>query len=79
MNTDTPNLDLPRFHESVASRRATLRGLARAAGGTLLGAFGLHVPAAAGPSADCKFYCKKKSHRKARRRCYQRCNELAAT
>lgn len=59
---------------ACVTRRIALRVLALHAGLVSLGVFASGMSAAAIPSADCKFYCKNKERRKARQRCYDRCN-----
>lgn len=77
MNSGTLHATLAAELRTRLPRRPALRKLVFHSRLTGLAAFGVFASgnsSAAGPSADCKFSCKKKEHRKARRHCYDRCN-----
>jgi hypothetical protein len=74
MNRETTHHTLVSQSTRRTSRRAALRDIALHSGLVSLGVLASGMAAEAAPSADCRFYCKKKDRRKARRRCYDRCD-----
>lgn len=74
MNRETTNCTTAKHLTSLTSRRKALRDIALHSGLVTLGVFASGMSAGAVPGPDCRFYCKKKDRRKARRRCYDRCD-----